>query len=191
MSHAFVWTHRTGMVDLGTLGGFGSAAQAVSDKGIVVGNSQTATGENHAFAWTRHTGMIDIGTAGLQSFAEKIVDRVAIGQTFTLAGTKHGFAWTRRGGLVDLGTLGGDVSFAAAVNEEGTVVGGSWTKGNAAFRAFAWSPSSGMVPLDTPGGGTSQATALNDDVIVGSSCSAGDVTCHATLWKPSFHSPRD
>jgi probable HAF family extracellular repeat protein len=163
----------------------------VSDNGIVVGNSQTATGENHAFTWARHTGMVDIGTAGQGSFAEKIVDRVAIGQTFTPAGAKHGFAWTRRSGLVDLGTLGGDLSFAAAVNDREMVVGGSWTAGNAAFRAFAWSPSTGMVPLETPGGGTSQAAALNDNFIVGSSCTAFDLTCHATLWKPSSHSGRD
>jgi probable HAF family extracellular repeat protein len=186
-----MWTRHTGMVDLGTLGGFGSSAQAVSDNGTIVGNSQTSTGENHAFAWTRHTGMVDIGTPGLNSFAENIVDRVAIGQTFTLTGAKHGFAWTRRSGLLDLGTLGGDSSFAAAVSDRGLVVGGSWTTGNAAFRAFVWSPSSGMLPLETPGGGTSQATAVNDDLIVGSSCGAGDITCHATLWKPSPRSPRD
>jgi uncharacterized membrane protein len=42
-----------------------------------------------------------------------------------------------------------------------------------------------MAPLDTPGGGTSQATAISDNLIVGSSCTAGDFTCHATLWKPS------
>jgi len=135
--------------------------------------------------------MIDIGTAGLDSFAERINDGVVIGQTFTPAGTKHGFAWTRRSGLVDVGTLGGDTSFAAAVNDRGIVVGGSFTTGNAAFRAFAWSPSSGMVPLETPGGGTSQATAISGHLIVGSSCTTFDVICHATLWKRTSHSHWD
>jgi probable HAF family extracellular repeat protein len=65
------------------------------------------------------------------------------------------------------------------------VVGGSWTTNNEVFRAFAWQPKSGMAPLETPGGGSSQANAVNDNFIVGSSCTAGDASCHATLWKPS------
>jgi probable HAF family extracellular repeat protein len=38
-NHAFSWTQKAGMVDLGTLGGTFSAARAVSPSGHVVGSS--------------------------------------------------------------------------------------------------------------------------------------------------------
>jgi probable HAF family extracellular repeat protein len=207
LPHAFKWTQETGkMIDLGTLGGSNSSAQAINDKGVVAGNSDTdpLNGDFHAFIWTRHRGLTDIGVPRLkrdgleqdrQSFAEKINDHFVIGQTFQRGDFEHahGFAWTRGTGLVDIGTLGGDLgSHAAAVNDDGLVVGGSWTTGNAAFRAFAWSLSSGMMPLESPGGGggRSEATAINGDLIVGSSCTAGNSGCHATLWKPSSRSRR-
>jgi uncharacterized membrane protein len=65
------------------------------------------------------------------------------------------------------------------------VVGGSWTPRNLAWRAFAWSPASGMEALEAAGGGRSQATAINNNYVVGYSCDASGVICHATLWKPS------
>jgi probable HAF family extracellular repeat protein len=198
--HAFEWTQETGMIDLGTLGGLNSFAQAINDKGVVAGNSDDVNGDFHAFIWTRQHGMTDIGIPRLkhdgleedrrQSFAQKINDHFVIGQTFTLGGANHGFAWTRGTGLVDIGTLDGDTgSFATAVNDRGVVVGNSFTEGGRS-RAFAWSLSSGMVPLETPDGASSGATAINGDLIVGSSCTAGNSGCHATLWKPSSRSRR-
>ena len=46
-SHAFSWTQKGGMVDLGTLGGSDgySSASAVNDSGQVVGSSSTAGAE--------------------------------------------------------------------------------------------------------------------------------------------------
>ena len=41
--HAFSWTKKGGMVDLGTLGGPGRRAVAVNDRGEVVGYSNTST----------------------------------------------------------------------------------------------------------------------------------------------------
>jgi probable HAF family extracellular repeat protein len=39
------------MQDLGTLGGFLSAAYGINARGQVVGNSSTAAGEMHAVLW--------------------------------------------------------------------------------------------------------------------------------------------
>ena len=51
-SHAFSWTERDGMVDLGTLGGTSSTAEAVNAGGQVVGSSGTAgNAELHAALW--------------------------------------------------------------------------------------------------------------------------------------------
>jgi probable HAF family extracellular repeat protein len=41
------------MVDLGTLGGTQSEANAVSDHGQIVGSSTTKSGRWHAVTWTK------------------------------------------------------------------------------------------------------------------------------------------
>ena len=64
--HAFSWTARGGMVDLGTLGDSGSTsnAVAVNASGEVVGWSYTTGGAERAFSWTARGGMVDLGTLG-------------------------------------------------------------------------------------------------------------------------------
>lgn len=60
--HAVRW--RDGAVDLGTLpGGENSDANAINDRGEIVGNSDTASGASHAFL-LRHDKMSDLGTLG-------------------------------------------------------------------------------------------------------------------------------
>lgn len=49
---------------IGTLGGTTSTASGINSSGVVVGSSQTATGETHGFVWTAAEGMRDLGTLG-------------------------------------------------------------------------------------------------------------------------------
>jgi probable HAF family extracellular repeat protein len=51
------------MIDLGTLGGSTSHANGINERGQIVGNSETTTGERHPFLWEEGT-MIDLGTLG-------------------------------------------------------------------------------------------------------------------------------
>ncbi|MCS6770774.1 MAG: Ig-like domain-containing protein [Kiritimatiellae bacterium] len=50
--------------DLGALGGSSSRAHAVSERGEVVGEAETADGQIRAFLWSAERGMRDLGTLG-------------------------------------------------------------------------------------------------------------------------------
>ena len=52
------------MQDLGTLGGRQGFAASINDRGQVVGQAETQSGETHAFLWQQGSGDADIGTLG-------------------------------------------------------------------------------------------------------------------------------
>jgi probable HAF family extracellular repeat protein len=113
------------VVDLGTLpGGSLSAAEAVNDRGEVVGQS-----DGRAVLW-RTGQVIDLGTPrGLGSFA---LDINEVGQVVgyrQVAGGFRAFSW-QDGALTDLPPLPGDTdSLAQAVNDDGDVLGLSFAAG--------------------------------------------------------------
>jgi probable HAF family extracellular repeat protein len=129
-------------VDLGTLGGTMSAAEAVSDSGQVLGWSATADGDQHAFSWTRQTSMVDLGTLGVHGSIARAVNargEVVGDSAVTSEGFGRAFFWTEKTGMVDLGTLGGTSSIATAVNASGLVVGQS-TTADGEVHATLWVP---------------------------------------------------
>jgi probable HAF family extracellular repeat protein len=151
-------------IDLGTLGGSSSFAEALNARGQVVGISDTAVnGASHAFSWTKQGGMADLGTLGGNfSLAIAVNERgMAVGDASTADGSIHASSWTKQGGIVDLGTFGGSVAFANAVSENGQVVGTSGTPGDVSTHAFSWTKQSGMVDLGTIGGNFSSASGVN------------------------------
>jgi probable HAF family extracellular repeat protein len=194
---AFVWTAATGMVDIGTLGGFSSDAIGVNDDGMVIGRSLAGHGSNpssdvdHGFAWTQTGGMLDLGTLG--GAVTEPTALSATGQAVGFGGTTvdcelifHGcphdaFTWTQTNGLVDLGTLSGTASEAYAININGVVVGLNGSRTSGGGHAIAWT-ADGITDMGTLGGSRSYAVAINDrNVAVGSSeTSAG--TDHAFAW---------
>src|SRR5207302_1650083 len=115
-------------VDLGTLGGTYSHAEAVNASGGVVGYSFTRGKRGvHAFSWTPAGGLIDLGTLGGTSSVAVAVNASGevVGHSTTSGEAAHAFLWTQAGGLIDLGTLGGTYSIAVAVSASGQVVGHS------------------------------------------------------------------
>jgi probable HAF family extracellular repeat protein len=84
--------------------------------------------------------------------------------------------------MLDLGTLGGDNSWARAVNDDGLVIGVSYVGGSLSH-AFAWTDAEGMVNIGTLGGTESDVVAVNDDgVVVGGSWTAGNAAWRAFAW---------
>jgi probable HAF family extracellular repeat protein len=99
--HAFLWKHGR-LIDLGTLGGLESEAQAVNDQGQVVGWADTKRTDSddcpvgHAFVW-ENGKMTDLGTlpGGKESEAVAINNKgQIIGWSDTRSGEQHAVLWT-------------------------------------------------------------------------------------------------
>lgn len=170
--HAFLWTRKSGMTDLGTLGGPDSAVNwpVKNERGLIVGASDTSASDpfSEDFCFFG-TGMIC-----------------------------QGFTW-EKGQMTPLGTLGGNNSQTQGANNRGQVVGFAENSlqdpSCAPPQVFDWEPviwglEKGQIqqlPL-IPGDVTGAAAAINDEGQV----AGGTGTCgplvgrsfrHAVLWQ--------
>jgi len=172
---AVLW-HNRNIVDLGTLpeGGFESGAQAVNSRGQVVG-------------WALNT-VSDPSSMGLLSSLFDFYEPIYPFQM-------RAFLW-QNGVMKDLGTLGtGTDAFAMAINEQGQVIGISYT--NSTPNAVTTSCSTGPIPTQDPflwengkmidlgtlGGTCGFPSWINNSgQVVGYSDLAKDQTEHPFLW---------
>jgi len=176
---------------LGTLGGFASVGFGINDRGVVVGQADTA--ERYPSGDFKSAAFIadDDGLRSLppvpgyeNSQAFGINDRGDIvgfaynldPDTGAVLPTSHAFLMTpgRRGRITvrDLGTLGGATSVARAVNNAGVVVG-SARRAAGGVGAFVYADGV-MTELPGLGGTFTEALAINDrGDVVGSSTYAG------------------
>jgi probable HAF family extracellular repeat protein len=167
----------TTIQDLGTLGGFRVAAQAINASGQVAGFSTKANFQRRAFFWNGST-MKDLGTlGGTESAATDINNAGQVTGFATTAGSlTHAFLWNGTT-LKDLGTLGGTYSSGSAINSSGHVVGKSLLASSPFEHAFLWNGAK-MIDLGTLGGDTSFAVAIN---------TAGQVTGSAAVASQRMH----
>ena len=152
--HAFIRDRNGDVVDLGAFpdGSGSSDATGVNDRGQVVGtrvDGQLLDG----FLWDERDGILPViedAPPFFFPFPHDINNRgVVVGD---ILGTAPGraFRWTQDEGVQDLGTLSGlDTHFATAraINQRGTIVGGSQTT-SGQVHGFAWSSETGMRDLN-------------------------------------------
>ncbi len=179
--HAFLWNG--GMTDLGALSDGASYAYAISDTGMVAGWGKLGTYPNiteHAFRW--NGSMQDLGTGSwVQSSARGINDNGdVVGRLINEGdGTDWHAALSQNGGGFQ--DLGGTLSTAYDINNDGLIVGESGKK------AVLWKNGqmkdlNSLIPANS-GWGLLSANAINNNgQIVGKGTFNGQA--HAFLLKP-------
>lgn len=169
-------------IEIGTLGGSDSTANAINNQGTITGGALTTGNAWHAFRYDQAHGMRDLGTLGGSSSVGTAINEAGhvAGYADTDNGTYHAFI-DNGVGMLDLGTFGGKNSYATAINANGYVVGAAQLP-NGYRRAFLYKPGSGMIELPTLGGRISVATAINDAGIVVGSSEMPDHSWHAFMY---------
>ena len=171
------------VTELGTLGGGRSNAQAINNRGEVVGFSLTAAGQGHAFLWQSGV-MTDLGTLGGASVATAINEHgqvVGYSSPVPMA-YEHAIIWAD-GEMTDIGGAAGAVtSFALDINLQGQVLVYAPANSSGSFGSFVWADGV-ITDLGTLGGYGTIAIDINDrGQVVGSSAPAGGRD-RAVLWQ--------
>ena len=181
----------TELPDLG--GGMTSFANAVNDKGDIVGRSFNSIPEEHATVWLAGGAPKDLGTLGGYRSEAKAVSSngMIVGWSYLPDLSQHAVLWSSATSApVDLGTLGGVNSAASGVNLNGDVVGLSHVPDNSTMQATLWPAGTHAAEaLSAPNSAYSQADAINlAGDIVGTSLDV-NWTAQAILWTGPTHTP--
>jgi probable HAF family extracellular repeat protein len=148
--HAFLGSNGV-LHDLGTLGGMENYANAMNDRGYIVGTTQDPGGAFHAYVW--HDGhMLDLGLYGLYaSIADGINN---LGQVVGSGGPNYDpFIW-QNGVMTDLTTLidpplDWTWLYPTAINDAGQIVGYG-TNPSGKRHPFLLNPDDGSTPYSQP-----------------------------------------
>lgn len=108
----------------------------------------------HAFLWQKDlasgaTSMIDLDNENAGSLAQGVNALGEVTGNINIVGVYQAYFWSASGVKQQLGTLGGTRSYAASINDAGTVAGWSARSGkNVTSHAFLWSLSTGIRDLN-------------------------------------------
>lgn len=170
---AFLYAGTT-MTDLGTLGGEQSIANAINNRGDIVGIATLGPDwlTGRAFLLRRGSSMQDLGRfevpdpeGSSEAFGinekRQVVGISVLGPYVPIESPNHAFLYACEE-MRDLGTLGGQTSTAYAINERGVIVGEASTPDFRHNRAFLFAYGK-MYNLGAfPGGEYSAASDINN-----------------------------
>jgi probable HAF family extracellular repeat protein len=199
------------IIDLGTLGGNTSEADAVNNRGQVTGLASNTIPDPfnqslgppsyfgnfgvtqiHAVLW-QNGPIQDLGTLGGPDSAGMFVNERGhvAGVSYTSftpnpgtgIPTQDPFLWDN-GTMKDLGTLGGTAGWPFGLNNRGQVTGQSNLADDVHFHAFLWDRGV-LKDLGTLGGDNSSARGINDagEVVGRAEWQPGSHMRHGFLWK--------
>jgi probable HAF family extracellular repeat protein len=186
--HAFVYQSLTNqLIDLGTLGGQTSRANAINAVSGVAGDADLSLSGLHGFLY--NGSMHDVGDFGgikLSTGDGINASGVIVGASAVSGTSSHAFWWTSGGPLHDLGTLGGDSSGALAINDAGQIVGTAGiTPGSGTRHAFLYD--STMHDLGTLGGANSEGRAISSNGLVVGVSDSATAALQPYLYDGSMH----
>ena len=191
---SFIWDEKSGMRDIGNLGGTCAIATGVNNQGMVIGDNVDDNPIERGFVWDNDS-IKDLGGSigGNQTTAEAVNQAGEVVGVGTLQGedSYHATLWKHVGEITDLGTIDQDLcSFPTAINSQAQIVGASLP--SCAFdsntRAFLWQDGS-IFDLNTliPSGASlrlQSARDINDRGEIGGVGLDVDNNPHAFLLVP-------
>jgi len=159
------WDPNGTLTSLGPLPARLSAARAINDSGVSVGDSEVLYQDSRAMVWDAAGQATDLGKfGGSQSTATHINAGGQVLGTYYKEGRGVGFLWCRETGMVRIGADSGE-QHVTALNDLGEVTGNNLVvDGDPAFlyRPFIWSSARGMRPLPVAGALDARVQALNN-----------------------------
>jgi probable HAF family extracellular repeat protein len=192
LGRAILWSSPTEIKNLGTLGGDGASANAVNNKGVVVGTSRLSGSDKlQPFIWSEISGINWLGSLGGEGHCRDISNSGhAVGVSYAQDGHSHAFFWTDSTGMLDIGKLLPSEtrsSSATAVNDLDKVVGVCQTN-DRPTKAFTWTAAGGIEYLNSLVGEAGTYGINNSGIIVGYSDALAvgeNWKIHAVVWRDS------
>jgi probable HAF family extracellular repeat protein len=193
------------IIDLGALGGNESFANAVNNRGQVVGFAENTVPDPfqgletqiRPFLWQDGV-MYDLGDlGGPDAVAIFVNERGQVAGSSLINSTpvppvngpcalggppSAPFLW-ENGRMIGIGTLGGSCGTPNALNNRGQVVGDSFLAGDSTYHPFSWDRGV-LTDLGTLGGDNGQALWVNDaGEVIGQADLPGSIVHHGFLWR--------
>jgi probable HAF family extracellular repeat protein len=181
-SHAFYWSARDGMIDIGALlPAPASSAIAINKQGLVL-----VTGGGSVFLWDEQHGVrktfplpAGCGAVALTRDGE-VTGLCNVGGP----GPATAWVWRKERGIRQMGTVGYE-AWVEDRNEEGSFVGSLKVTPTSPRHAFVWTVEDGTVDLDAGmPSRASNAFAVSDNGVVGGLLGDGVSSAQATIWVP-------
>ena len=185
VERAFVWSARTGMLDVTLGAGRGASyGMAINGRGMVTGSYQ---GGARPFRWSAAGGLQDLGST--PAFPAPSGGRV-LNDTGLIAGVAtiddeitRVFAWTRERGMVDIDTLGSVESSPVAIGAGGEVAGNRLAShDDGGDQPFIWTQAAGMRDIGTGRGSAAWVNAMTPGLHIAGAIGYPDGRQRAMSW---------